>query len=107
LALFVPISAVAGGGVSKAGRLRLPTSLMVALLHRKHTFNESDEDVIQPLGETPTYHFFSRFSDNPYDGHTMREQIVQCADLLQGLGFNPKGVLQPGLQRHRQVQSGH
>ncbi len=59
LYLFDPVSAVAGGGVSNAGRPRLPTRLMVALLYLKHAFNESDEDVIQRWGETPTWQYFS------------------------------------------------
>lgn len=50
---------MAGGGTSNAGRPRLPTRLMVALLHLKHAFNESDEDVIQRWGETPTWQYFS------------------------------------------------
>jgi IS5 family transposase len=29
--------------VSKAGRPRLPTRLMISLLYLKHAFNESDE----------------------------------------------------------------
>ena len=59
LDLFGPVSAVSGGGTSKAGRPRLPTRLMVALLYLKHAFNESDEDVIQCWGETPTWQYFS------------------------------------------------
>jgi IS5 family transposase len=59
LDLFCPVSAVAGGGVSNAGRPRLPTCLMVALLYLKHAFNASDEDVIQRWGETPTWQYFS------------------------------------------------
>jgi IS5 family transposase len=59
LDLFGLVSAVASGGVSNAGRLRLPTRLMVALLYLKHAFNESDEDVIHGWGETPTGQYFS------------------------------------------------
>jgi IS5 family transposase len=59
LDLFGPVSAVAGGGVSNAGRPRLPTRLMVVLLYLKHAFNESDGDVIQRWGETPTWQYFS------------------------------------------------
>lgn len=59
LDLFGPVSGVAGGAISNAGRPRLPTRLMVALLYLKHTFNESDEDVIQRWGETPTWQYFS------------------------------------------------
>lgn len=36
LDLFGPVSVVAGAGVSNAGRPRLPTCLMVALLYLKH-----------------------------------------------------------------------
>ena len=46
LDLFGLVSVVAGGGVSYAGRPRLLTRLMVALLYLKHAFNESEEDVI-------------------------------------------------------------
>jgi hypothetical protein len=59
LDLFGPVSVVAGGGTSNAGRPRLPTRLMVALLYLKHAFNESDEEVIQRWGETPTWQYFS------------------------------------------------
>ena len=57
--LFGPVSAVTGGDVSNAGRPRLPTRLMVALLYLKHAFNESDEEVIGRWGETPTWQYFS------------------------------------------------
>lgn len=59
LDLFGPVMGVVGGGVSNAGRPRLPTRLMVALLYLKHAFSESDEDVIQRWGETPTWQYFS------------------------------------------------
>jgi hypothetical protein len=59
LDLFGPVSADVGGGVYNAGRPRLPTRLMEALLYLKHAFNESDEDVIQRWGETPTWQYFS------------------------------------------------
>ena len=59
LDLFGPVAGVLGGGISNAGRPRLPTRLMVALLYLKHAFNESDEDVIQRWGETPTWQYFS------------------------------------------------
>ena len=41
--LFGSQTAIVGGGVSKAGRPRLPFRLMVSLLYLKHAFNESDE----------------------------------------------------------------
>ena len=56
--MFGPIYAVASGAISNAGRQRLPTRVMVALLYLKHSFNESDEDVMQLWGETPTWQYF-------------------------------------------------
>ena len=50
--MFGATQIVAGAGVSNAGRPRLPTRLMISLLYLKHTFNESDEDVVQRWGET-------------------------------------------------------
>jgi IS5 family transposase len=32
------------------------------------------------------------FPGNPYDGHTMHEQIEQSAILMQGLGVKPEVV---------------
>ena len=40
--LFGPAVSVAGAGVATAGRPRLPTRLMVALLYLKQAFNEND-----------------------------------------------------------------
>jgi IS5 family transposase len=59
LDLLGPVSAVTGGGTSNAGRPCLPTRLMVAVLYLKHAFNESDEEVIQRWGDTPTWQYFS------------------------------------------------
>jgi IS5 family transposase len=38
--------ALAGAGISNAGRPRLPIRLMVALLYLKHAYNESDESLV-------------------------------------------------------------
>jgi IS5 family transposase len=57
--MFSSSVAVAGAGVSTAGRPHLSTRLMVSLLYLEHTFNESDEDVVQRWGETPTWQHFS------------------------------------------------
>jgi len=57
--MFGATQIVAGAGVSNASRPRLPTRLMVSLLYLKHAFNESDEDVVQRWGETPTWQYFS------------------------------------------------
>ena len=44
--LFGPVVKVSGGGVSNAGRPRLPMRLMVSLLYLKHTYNLSDEELV-------------------------------------------------------------
>lgn len=51
LDLFGATEMIAGAGASKAGRPRLPTRLMVALLYLKHTFDESDEALSQAVQE--------------------------------------------------------
>jgi len=57
--LFGTHTAVVGGGVSNAGRPRLPIRLMVSLLYLKYAFNESDEGVVERWSETPTWQYFS------------------------------------------------
>jgi hypothetical protein len=83
LDLFGPVSVVAGGGVSNTGRPRLPTRLMVALLYLKHAFNESDEDVIQRWGETPTWQYFS---GNEYFEHQWPCDPTQLGRFRKALG---------------------
>ena len=80
--LFGATEVIAGAGVSKAGRPRLPTRLMVSLLYLKHAFNESDEDLIQRWGETPTWQYFS---GNEYFEHRWPcdpTQLVKFRKLL-------------------------
>lgn len=57
--LFGAVSGVVVGGVSPAGRPRLPLRLMISLLYLKHAFNESDEGVVERWSETPTWQYFS------------------------------------------------
>ncbi len=57
--LFGPTVAVAGAGVSNAGRPRLPIRLMVALLYLKHAFNESDESLVERWSENVQWQYFS------------------------------------------------
>jgi len=57
--LFGPVTQYVGGGVSKAGRPRLPFRLMISLLYLKHAYDESDEGVVARWGETPTWQYFS------------------------------------------------
>ena len=57
--LFGPSLAVAGGGLSNAGRPRLPIRLMASLLYLKHSFNLSDEEVVLRWSENVLWQFFS------------------------------------------------
>ncbi|MCE2660018.1 MAG: IS5 family transposase [Rubrivivax sp.] len=57
--LFGTVVGVAPGGISPAGRPRVPLRLMISLLYLKHAFNESDEGVVERWSETPTWQYFS------------------------------------------------
>jgi IS5 family transposase len=57
--LFGPTMALAGAGISNAGRPRLPIRLMVALLYLKHAYNESDESLVERWAQDVYFQFFS------------------------------------------------
>ena len=57
--LFGATAQLAGAGLSKAGRPRLPLRLMVALLYLKHAFNLSDEELCERWSENVVWQFFS------------------------------------------------
>ena len=48
-----------GGGISPAGRPRLPVRLMVGLLYLKNSFNLSDEELVERWAENVQWQFFS------------------------------------------------
>ena len=48
-----------GGGISPAGRPRLPIRLMVSLLYLKDSFNLSDEELVERWAENVQLQFFS------------------------------------------------
>jgi IS5 family transposase len=48
-----------GGGVSPAGRPRLPLRLMASLLYLKNSFNLSDEELVERWAENVQWQFFS------------------------------------------------
>jgi IS5 family transposase len=48
-----------GGGVSPAGRPRLPVRLMASLLDLKNSFNLSDEELVERWAENVQWQFFS------------------------------------------------
>lgn len=57
--LFGPSLQTVGGGVSAAGRSRLPIRLMASLLYLKHAFNLSDEAVVERWSENVVWQYFS------------------------------------------------
>jgi transposase, IS5 family len=57
--MFGPTMAVAGAGISNAGRPRLPIRLMVALLYLKHAYNESDESLVERWAQDVYFQSFS------------------------------------------------
>ncbi|MGY6217833.1 transposase, partial [Methylolobus aquaticus] len=57
--LFGPRLQTVGGGVSAAGRPRLPIRLMASLLYLKHAFNLSDEAVVERWSENVVWQYFS------------------------------------------------
>ncbi len=57
--LFDTTLVIAGGGVSAAGRPRLPIRLMVSLLYLKHAFNLSDEELVNRWSENVVWQYFS------------------------------------------------
>ena len=48
-----------GGGLSPAGRPRLPIRLMASLLYLKNSFNLSDEELVERWAENVQWQFFS------------------------------------------------
>ena len=48
-----------GGGISPAGRPRLPIRLMVSLLYLQRSFNLSDEELVERWADNVQYQFFS------------------------------------------------
>ena len=57
--LFDTTLVIAGGGVSAAGRPRLPIRLMASLLYLKHAFNLSDEELVTRWSENVVWQYFS------------------------------------------------
>jgi len=57
--LFGPTLELSGGGISAAGRPRLPIRLMASLLYLKHAFNLSDEELVNRWSENVVWQYFS------------------------------------------------
>lgn len=74
---------VAGGGVSNAGRPKLPIRLMASLLYLKHSFNLSDEEVAQRWSENVLWQFFSGME---YYEHRLPCDATQIGRFRNALG---------------------
>ncbi|CAJ0780006.1 IS5 family transposase [Ralstonia chuxiongensis] len=81
--LFGPTLAVAGGGVSAAGRRRLPIRLMVSLLYLKHAFGLSDEELVERWSENVLWQFVS---GRQYYEHSKPCDTSQIVRFRQALG---------------------
>jgi IS5 family transposase len=57
--LFGTTLAIAGSGVSRAGRPRLSIRLMASLLYLKHAHNLSDEDLVERWSQDVVWQYFS------------------------------------------------
>ena len=80
-----------GGG--RAGRPRLPIRLMAGLLYPKNSFNLSDEELGLITHKSGLMVGARSFIGNPYDGHTLAEQLEQVRNLCQDIGVQPKTVV--------------
>ena len=58
---FGATAQLAGGGVSSAGRSRLPLRLMTALTLLKNSFDLSDEELVQRFAENVYYQYFAGY----------------------------------------------
>ncbi|SCC94233.1 hypothetical protein THIX_60291 [Thiomonas sp. X19] len=78
--------AVVGGGVSNAGRPRLPLRLMVSLLDLKHAFNLSDEDLVERWSQDVLWQFFSGRAYFEHSPPCDASQIVRFRGILGEAG---------------------
>ena len=72
-----------GGGVSGAGRPRLPIRLMASLLHLKNSFNLSDEELVARWSENVVWQFFSGME---YYGPRLPRDATQIGRFRSAIG---------------------
>lgn len=90
-----------GGGVSPAGRPRLPVRLMVSLLYLKHSFNLSDEELVQRWAENVQWQFFSGID---YYEPRLPCDATQIGRFRRLLGEGRLGAV---VQGHHRLRRGH
>jgi IS5 family transposase len=81
--MFGPTLAVAGGGISNAGRPKLPIRLMASLVYLKHSFNLSDEELVVRWSENVVWQFFSGMD---YYEHRLPCDATQIGRFRRDLG---------------------
>ena len=81
--LFGATAELVGAGVSARGRQRLPIRLMVALLYLKHSFNLSDEELVERWSENVLWQFFSGLD---YYEHRLPCDATQIGRFRRDLG---------------------
>jgi transposase, IS5 family len=81
--MFRPTLAVAGGGISNAGRPKLPIRLLASLLYLKHSFNLSDEELVVRWSENVLWQFFSGMD---YYEHRLPCDATQIGRFRRDLG---------------------
>ena len=81
--LFGPTAVVVSGGVSTAGRPKLPIRLMASLVYLKNAFNLSDEEVCARWSENIVWQFFSGLD---YYEHRLPCDATQIGRFRRALG---------------------
>ena len=81
--LFGPTAVVVGGGISTAGRPKLPIRLMASLVYLKNAFNLSDEEVCSRWSENIVWQFFSGMD---YYEHRLPCDPTQIGRFRRALG---------------------
>ena len=93
--LFDTTLVIAGGGVSAAGRPRLPIRLLASLLYLKHAFNLSDEELVTRWSENVVWQYFSGqayYTPKLLCDATLRSMLCAAGYNLADEGSTPLGA---------------
>ena len=92
--MFGPTLVLDGAGVSNAGRPKLPIRLMASLLYLKHSFNLSDEELVE------------RWSENVLVAVLQRHGLLRAPAAVRRHADRALPA-RPGRGRHGAVAQGH
>ena len=81
--LFGPTAVIVGGGISAAGRPKLPIRLMASLVYLKNCFNLSDEELCCRWSENVLWQFFSGLD---YYEHRLPCDATQIGRFRRAMG---------------------